>query len=79
MRYVLPSSLTWWSGLAAILIGLAGLALPEHGRLAELAALVAELTGAKDAAPATLIALGFGLIGLRDRLERGFRRAGEDR
>ena len=23
MRYVLPSSLTWWAGLAAILIGLA--------------------------------------------------------
>ena len=73
MRYVLPSSLTWWAGLAAILIGLAGLLLPEHGQLAELAAVVAELTGAKDAAPATLITLGFGLIGLRDRLERGFR------
>jgi hypothetical protein len=73
MRYVLPSSLTWWADIAAIVIGLAGLLLPEHGALAELAALVAELTGAKDAAPATLITLGFGLIGLRDRLERGFR------
>jgi hypothetical protein len=73
MRYVLPSSLTWWAGLTAILIGLAGLALPQHGPLAELASVVAELTGAKDAAPATLITLGFGLIGLRDRLERGFR------
>ena len=38
MRYVLPRSLTWWAGLAAILIGLAGLLLPEHGQLAELAA-----------------------------------------
>jgi hypothetical protein len=36
-------------------------------------------TGAKDAAPATLITLGFGLIGLRDRLERGFRGASERR
>ena len=31
MRYVLPKSLTWWAGLAAILFGLAALALPEHG------------------------------------------------
>lgn len=73
MRYVLQSSLTWWAGLAAIVIGLAGLLLPEHGPLAELARLVAELTGDEDAAPATLITLGVGLIGLRDRLERGFR------
>ncbi len=76
MRYVLPNSLTWWAGLLAILIGLAGLALPEHGQLAELAALVAKLIGAENAAPATLITLGFGLIGLRDRLERGFRSGG---
>jgi hypothetical protein len=79
MRYVLPTSLTWWAGLAAILIGLAGLLLPEHGALAELAAVIAELTGAKDAAPATLITLGVGLIGLRDRLERGFRGESERR
>jgi hypothetical protein len=74
-----PPHLTWWAGHAAILIGLAGLLLPEHGPLAELAAVVAELTGAKDAAPATLITLGFGLIGLRDRLERGLRGESERR
>ena len=71
MRYVLPKSLTWWAGLAAILIGLAALALPEHGALGELAEVIAMLIGANDAAPATLITLGLGLIGLRDRLERG--------
>lgn len=70
MRYVLPKSLTWWAGLAAVLIGLAALALPESGPLGELAGLIAELIGANDAAPATLITLGLGLIGLRDRLER---------
>ena len=70
MRYVLPKSLTWWAGLAAILIGLAALALPEHGPLGELAGVIALLIGANDAAPATLITLGLGLIGLRDRLER---------
>ena len=41
MRYVLPNSLTWWAGLAAILIGLAALALPEHGPLGELAGVIA--------------------------------------
>lgn len=70
MRYVLPQSLTWWAGLAAILIGMAALALPDHGPLGELAELIAQLIGADDAAPATLITLGLGLIGLRDRLER---------
>jgi hypothetical protein len=73
MRYVLPTSLTWWAGLAAILIGLLALALPEHGQLGELAGVIAQLIGASDAAPATLITLGLGLIGLRDRLERGLR------
>jgi hypothetical protein len=76
MRYVLPTSLTWWAGLTAVLVGVAGLLLPEHGELTALAQLVAELTGAEDAAPATLITLGLGLIGLRDRLERGFRSGG---
>ena len=78
MRYVLPKSLTWWAGLAAILIGLLALALPESGPLGELAGVIAQLIGANDAAPATLITLGLGLIGLRDRLERAIR-SGEKR
>jgi hypothetical protein len=72
MRYVRPSSLTWWAGLAALLTGSASLVLPDHGELAALSRLVAELSGAGDAAPITLITLGLGLIGLRDRIERGF-------
>jgi hypothetical protein len=78
MRYVLPKSLTWWAGLAATLIGLLALALPESGPLGELSGGIAMLIGANDAAPATLITLGLGLIGLRDRLERGLR-SGERR
>jgi hypothetical protein len=39
---------------------------------------IAMLIGANDAAPATLITLGLGLIGLRDRLERAIR-GGEKR
>ena len=41
--------------------------------LGELAGLIAQQIGSNDAAPATLITLGLGLIGLRDRLERGLR------
>ena len=37
-----------------------------------MARLIALFAGAGDASPAGLIALGLGLIGLRDRLERGF-------
>jgi hypothetical protein len=73
MRYVLPKSLTWWAGLAAVLIGLIALALPESGPLGELAGVISHLIGANDTAPATLVTLGLGLIGLRDRLERGLR------
>ena len=73
MRYIRPASLTWWAGLLATATGTGALVLPEDGTLATLARLVAMLAGTGDAAPATLIALGLGLIGLRDRVERGFR------
>jgi hypothetical protein len=72
MRYIRPRSLTWWAGLMAVATGTANIALPATGPLAELARLVTLLSGSGDASPAALIALGLGLIGLRDRLERGF-------
>jgi len=72
MRYIRPRSLTWWAGLMAVATGTATMALPETGPLADLARLVTLLSGSGDASPAALIALGLGLIGLRDRLERGF-------
>ncbi|PRY23537.1 hypothetical protein CLV78_10426 [Aliiruegeria haliotis] len=71
MRYVLPASLTWWSGLASVLTGIAALVLPEGDAISELTVLVARLANAGDASPATLIFVGLGLIGLRDRIERG--------
>ena len=73
MRYIGPTSLTWWAGLLAFATGAASLALPAAGPLADLARLITLLSGSGDASPAALIALGLGLIGLRDRLERGFR------
>jgi hypothetical protein len=72
MRYIRPTSMTWWAGLLALSTGSGALLLPESGSLSDLARLVAALAGAGDAAPITLITLGLGLIGLRDRLERGF-------
>ncbi len=73
MRYFRPTSLTWWAGLLAMLTGIASVALPSTGPLGELSRLVALMAGTGDASPAGLIFLGLGLIGLRDRLERGFR------
>ena len=72
MRYIRPTSLTWWAGLLATSTGTGAMVLPEHGTFSDLARLIATLAGTGDAAPVTLIALGLGLIGLRDRLERGF-------
>ncbi|MCE6949772.1 hypothetical protein LAZ29_02395 [Cereibacter sphaeroides] len=73
MRYILPRSLTWWAGVLAIVTGAAALVLPEAGATGELARLVALLAGSGDASPAGLLFLGLGMIGLRDRIERGFR------
>ncbi|SNT05767.1 hypothetical protein ROE7235_02702 [Roseibaca ekhonensis] len=73
MRYIRPNSLTWWAGVLAVLTGVAAAALPATGAFSELARLVALMAGSGDASPAGLIFLGLGLIGLRDRIERGFR------
>ena len=72
MRYIRPNSLTWWAGCLAVLSGVASILLPATGPLADLSRLVALLAGSADASPAGLMFLGLGLIGLRDRLERGF-------
>lgn len=73
MRYFRPTSLTWWAGVLAIVAGIASITLPGTGPFTELARLVALLAGSGDASPAGLMFLGLGLIGLRDRIERGFR------
>jgi hypothetical protein len=73
MRYLRLTSLTWWSGLLAFATGTGALVLPHHGVLSDLARLVAAPAGTGDAAPIALIVLRLGLIGLRDRIERGFR------
>ena len=73
MRYFQPKSLTWWSGVAAVLVGVASIALPASGQLADVSRVVSMLAGSSDASPVGLISLGLGLIGIRDRLERAMR------
>ena len=61
------------SRLVALLAGSGDAADDRRDPLGELTRLVALLAGSGDASPAGLMFLGLGLIGLRDRIERGFR------
>ena len=67
MSYYKPKSLTWWAGAASIAIGVLGVLRPDAGPISEI---MGALLGA-DGSPASLIALGAGLIGIRAKLERG--------
>jgi hypothetical protein len=73
MRYFQPRSLTWWAGLMACTTGIVAMALPAEGPWPQVLEVLALLTGSGDASPAGMVFLGLGLIGLRDRIERGFR------
>ena len=67
MSYYKPKSVTWWAGAASIAIGVLGVLRPDAGPISEI---MGALLGA-DGSPASLIALGAGLIGIRAKLERG--------
>ncbi len=69
MRYFKPTSLTWWSGITALALGILMLVC-RSCELGDFGALIAALAGSGDASPAGLIVLGLGLIGLRDKLGR---------
>ena len=71
MRYFRPKSAAWWGGALLILLGVLSLALPDSYALTELGQAVTMLTGGTDASPGTMIALGIGIIGIRDKQERG--------
>lgn len=82
MRYFRPRSLTWWAGVFLIAMGILQAAgWPSawvegaDGLTGVLAALTGALTAilggpGADVAPAALIGLGAGLIGLRDAMVR---------
>jgi hypothetical protein len=78
MKYFQPKSLTWWSGVFAIAVGVASMAVPQNSQLSELSTFVALLAGSGDSSPATLLAVGFGLIGLRARFEAIMRTIKDD-
>jgi hypothetical protein len=77
-RYIRPRSLTWWAGVFSFGVGLATLAMPDSYQIGQIGALVSLLAGGSDASPAGLIALGLGLIGLRDVFERSLQAPKDD-
>lgn len=72
MKYFQPKSLTWWAGILSISVGVATIVFPESYQLGEIGTLLSALSGGADNSPASLIALGLGLIGIRQKLESGF-------
>ena len=71
MRYIRPRSMTWWAGVFSVAIGIAMMA--GAGRWTnELGVLIAMLSGEGNSSPAAMMGLGFGLIGIRDKLSRVF-------
>lgn len=70
MRYFRPRSMTWWSGLFSIALGVAMIVTQDIYILPEVATVVVTLLGGYDTSPGMLIATGIGLIGIRDKLER---------
>jgi len=71
-RYFRPTSLTWWSGVSAVAVGVSALAMPYSVSVSEVGQLIAMLAGGGDASPAALSFLGTGLIGIRDKMERAY-------
>lgn len=69
MRYIRLKSVTWWAGIASILTGILMMTGASQA-WAELAMVISLLSGSADASPASMIVLGLGLIGIRDKLER---------
>lgn len=72
MSYFRPASLTWWSGVLAVLTGIAAMVMPDSYGVTEFGRLLAMFAGSADASPASLVFLGLGLIGVRAKLERAY-------
>ena len=70
MRYFHPKSITWWTGILSVAMGTAMIAMPGYN-LGEAATVLSVLSGGQNASPSGMILMGLGLIGIRDKLERG--------
>ena len=71
MRYIRPTSMTWWAGVCSIAVGIAMMA-GAGSWTNEIGVLIAMLSGGNSSSPAAMLGLGFGLIGIRDKLSRVF-------
>ena len=71
MRYIRPRSMTWWAGVLSVAAGIAMMA-GAGSWTNELGVLIAMLSGEGNSSPAAMMGLGFGLIGIRDKLSRVF-------
>ena len=70
MRYLRPKSLTWWTSIASIALGLLGMFYPGHDPIDQLGQVLAVLLGGSDSSPVGLVILGFIGIGIGDKIER---------
>lgn len=84
IRYIRTRSLTWWTGVLAIALGLlqaTGLPLAHDataGLVGTLSLVLSSLLGdPTSSAPAPLIILGLSVIGIRDKMERDSGYGGE--
>ena len=71
MNYIRPKSMTWWAGVFSIAVAIAMMA-GAGGWANEFGALISMLSGGGDSSPAAMMGLGFGLIGIRAKLNRVF-------
>jgi predicted cobalt transporter CbtA len=69
MYYFHPKSLTWWAGVAMTAIGIALMLGADNPALGITGTVLSALTGGdSNAAPANLILMGLGLVGIRSKI-----------
>lgn len=74
-KYFRPKSWTWRAGIASIALGAAQLffggsiPIETMEKLGKASHIVSQLLGSSDSSPIGLITLGFGLIGVRRKLQ----------
>lgn len=79
MDYIKPTSLTWWGGILSVLLGVAGIGMPDSYAVTEFGKLVMTLLGGDaHASPGFMIAFGISVIGIRAKQERDSRKENAD-
>ena len=69
--YVNVKSMTWWGGVLAISLGVAGVVMPNNYAVTEFGKVVMLMLGGDaHASPGFMIAFGMSVIGIRAKQER---------